>query len=597
MQLTTLITALLAGASSLAVTSAGPIDDASLHRIHRRTSPSGSYAPANVSCPMTTGFLRPASGLSPNETEWLQLRRQNVQEPLENLLSVLAQNSSSINTTALAENSTIGLAFSGGGYRAMIVGGGFLSAMDSRTPGQNSSNPMSGIMQAASYIVGLSGGNWLVGGLAINNFPTIEEQWHTVWDLETNLVNPSGIVDKAQFYYDLIDEVNQKSDAGFETTITDYWGRALSRHLVNTTDGGPAITFSDIRNRTLFANGSMPFPISLADGRAPGETAIAVNTSTFEFNPFEMGSWDNDIAAFTPIQYLGTSLNNGSLIYGDGSCIEGFDNAGFVMGTSSSLFNAALLQINGSDTSILTDAAEAILSRISADEEDIAAYPNPFYGWKNSTNLSYNSTRLTLVDGGEDNQNIPFLPLLQPERNVDVIFAVDASADTAHSWPNGSSLVNTYRRLTVANPMNDLAFPYVPDYNTFINLGLNVRPTFFGCNSSNLTTEGTGPLVVYLPNAPYTAYSNTSTFMLEYQNDQVADILTNAYNVASRANSTLDSEWNVCLACAIAQRSAERQSIDISSACSGCFDRYCWDGSLNATEPTEAELTPTLMWE
>merc|ERR1711881_741069 len=70
--------------------------------------------------------------------------------------------------------------------------------------------------------------------------------------------------------------------------------------------------------------------------------------------------------------------------------------------------------------------------------------------------------------------------------------------------------------------MNDIAngtaFPSIPAQNTFGNLGLNNRPTFFGCNSSN--TSSTTPLIVYLPNSPYTYHSNVSTFQLEYTKEQ-----------------------------------------------------------------------------
>jgi lysophospholipase len=43
-------------------------------------------------------------------------------------------------------------------------------------------------------------------------------------------------------YFDTIrDEVQNKSEAGYNTTVTDYWGRALSFQLVNATNGGPGI--------------------------------------------------------------------------------------------------------------------------------------------------------------------------------------------------------------------------------------------------------------------------------------------------------------------------------------------------------------------
>ena len=43
------------------------------------------------------------------------------------------------------------------------------------------------ILQLATYIAGLSGGSWLVGSLAVNDFPTIFKL-RDVWSLKENIV-------------------------------------------------------------------------------------------------------------------------------------------------------------------------------------------------------------------------------------------------------------------------------------------------------------------------------------------------------------------------------------------------------------------------
>jgi lysophospholipase len=45
----------------------------------------------------------------------------------------------------------------------------------------------------------------------------------------------------------------------------------------------------------------------------------------------EMGSYDPMLSAFTPTKYLGTTNST--------SCVTGYDQAAFVTGTSSELFN------------------------------------------------------------------------------------------------------------------------------------------------------------------------------------------------------------------------------------------------------------------
>ena len=48
---------------------------------------------------------------------------------------------------------------------------------------------------------------------------------------------------------------------------------------------------------------------------------------------------------------------------------------------------------------------------------------------------------LGLIDGGEDGEVVPLQPLLVKARNVDVIVAIDASADTSDGFAAGASLI------------------------------------------------------------------------------------------------------------------------------------------------------------
>jgi len=302
-------------------------------------------------------------------------------------------------------------------------------------------------------------------------------------------------------------------------------------------------------------------------------------------------------------------MTNGSVTE-NSRCTVGFDNAGYVMGTSSSLFNNLILQLNDSSLDIpdaLRTAVGSLLTGLDRDNDDIADYePNPFYKW-NPTGNAYNANNssLTLVDGGLDNQNVPFNPLIQPQRALDVIFANDNSADTPLSWPNGSSLVQTYMR--AFEPIgNGTSFPSIPDTNTFINLGLNTRPTFFGCDASNLTLSTpaldgsvasvTPPLIVYLPNYPYVTFSNQPTITLTTNNTYRDAMIANGYEVATMANGTLEGyeNWPQCVACAVLSRSFDRTGTEVPKACQDCFSQYCWDGTVNSTVPATYDPQPRL---
>jgi lysophospholipase len=312
---------------------------------------------------------------------------------------------------------------------------------------------------------------------------------------------------------------------------------------------------------------------------------VSLNSTVYEFNPFELGSWDPTTYAFAPLEYIGSNFSAGLVPAGQ-SCVRGFDNAGFIMGTSSTLFNTFLLEINTTSLpSFISTALTDILQEIGSDNDDIAQYaPNPFYHYNNATNQQAQTTQLTLVDGGEDLQNLPLNPLIQPIRGVDVIFAVDSSADTTYLWPNGTSLVATYERSLNATIENGTSFPAIPDQNTFVNLGLNSHPTFFGCNASN--TTGPAPLIVYIPNGPYITQSNVSTFDPSYNNTQRNLIIENGYNAATLGNGTLDSQWLICVACAVLSRSLYKTGTSVPSACTTCFNKYCWNGTVNSTTPS-----------
>lgn len=471
--------------------------------------------------------------------------------------------------------------------------GGAIQAFDSREDNSTTTGHLGGLLQASTYVAGLSGGGWLVGSIFLNNFTTVSGLLNngntsSLWKFENSIFkgpDTGGVqfFDAAQYFDNIYDAVSDKADAGFQTSVTDYWGRALSYQLINATEGGPGYTWSSIALTDKFGSGDIPMPLLVADGRTPGETLVGGNATVYEFNPWEMGTWDSTNYAFAPLEYLGSNFSNGVLPK-DVKCVRGFDNAGYVMGTSSSLFNQFLLQLNDTD---IPDVAKKfvtkILGHLSTDNNDIADYsPNPFLGYHNTTSLNSDSQRLTLVDGGEDLQNIPLYPLIQPNRHVDVIFAIDSSADTDSYWPNGTSLVATYER-SLTDLANGTSFPAVPGQDTFINLGLNTHPTFFGCNSSN-TTKIT-PLIVYIPNFPYSFHSNISTFTPSYNTSERNAVVQNGYEAATMGNATSDARWPTCVGCAILSRSLERTGTTVPDVCRQCFTKYCWDGTVNNTAP------------
>ncbi|QLL35062.1 hypothetical protein HG536_0H04380 [Torulaspora globosa] len=556
------------------------------------TLQSSPYAPVEVSCDTSIQLVRKADGLSQNETEWLGKRDNHTKEALKTFLegATSSYSNNSLIARLFSDDSNVprvAVACSGGGYRAMLSGAGMLAAMDDRTEGANE-HGLGGLLQATTYLAGLSGGSWLVGSLAYNNWTSVQEiidhtsEATSIWNITASLASLGGINSSLtnETWSTIMSDVDSKQQAGYVVTITDYWGRALSYGFFpNAADGGVASQWSSLRDNDIFRDGEMPFPISVADFRSPNTATTYSNSTIFEFNPFEMGSWDESLHAFTDLKYLGTNVFNGVPVT-KGRCVTGFDNVGFVIGTSSSLFSPmmspaiGILLNEGPLATIFTKA-------MGNDSNDVANYsPNPFRGidlGSSGLEIFSSDDYLFLADGGEDGETIPLAPLLQKDREVDVIFAFDNSADTTHGWPNGSALVNTYKRQFTPQGRG-MPFPHIPSPEEFVQLHLNERPVFFGCDANSLSDlEHVPPLVIYVPNAHYSFNSNQSTFKLAYDERERLGLIRNGFEAMTRRNLTEDVSFPGCVACAIMRRQQERLDEPLPEECSKCFANYCWD--------------------
>lgn len=227
----------------------------------------------------------------------------------------------------------LGIVVSGGGYRALMNGAGALKAFDSRTEGANKKGHLGGLLQSATLVSGLSGGGWLLGSIFINNFTSISSLQSNgeLWQFQNSIMKGPkkkglGAWNTVTYFHDLADAVAGKKDAGFNTSLTDYWGRALSYQLIDVPDGGPDYTWSSISLTEDFKRGKMPMPLLVADGRIPGETLVGSNSTVYEINPWEFGTFDPSIFGFVPLQHLGSHFENG--VVSSDVCVRGFDNAG-----------------------------------------------------------------------------------------------------------------------------------------------------------------------------------------------------------------------------------------------------------------------------
>ncbi|KAH9814677.1 lysophospholipase [Melampsora americana] len=592
------------------------------------TATAASYAPTFTQCPTNTPLLRLAgSAAFSNQTlcdEEISYRqgRNALTAPLWQSFYTTGPGQQTGYASIFDQDSfeypTLALAHSGGGLRAALYGAGVLQAMDSRT----SDSPIAGVSQLAMYQAGLSGGSWLTLSSAMNGYPEMK-QLVPGWLLSRDLFLPGGAnpINNARYLDALFDDVELKKEAGFEVSITDLWARALSHHFMpgttadnfynssSPTANGAGILFSALKDSPDFKAFKNPYPIIVSNQQPPpGSDAptqgniVPLSTTVFETTVHEFGSFDPYLSAHIPTQYMGTALDSGKP--SKGTCTTGFDQGSFVIGTSSSLFNAISGTIVGSIVGKLSSSHLGLIkllgSRLANKPDlsgvDTAHYPNPFKGVNGPAGFDQStSDNLDLVDGGENGENIPINPLLA--RGVDIILAADGSADTDESspigahWPNGTALIATFTRVTSVLPQGSASFPPIPtDPQEWMDNGYSTRPTFFGCNSPSHTGNGAYPLVVYLPNSPLplsttSSFTNTSTFKLRYTDKESSAFLASATSITTSPvfDGTVDSEWPTCLSCAMLDRARNRLTprVPRSDTCKQCFQRYCYPDGVD----------------
>ncbi|MCJ1369459.1 hypothetical protein MMC20_000670 [Loxospora ochrophaea] len=514
-----------------------------------------AYAPRAATCP-TTPLVRPASGLSTSESGFISSRQPKSSAGLQQWL---LKTNAAFGTSSLP---AVALTTSGGGYRSLLSGAGVIQGLDSR----DSSVGTSGVFQGLTYQAGLSGGAWLLSSFAGNNYPTVSSLKTGLWTqaFEDSLLLPSFLLSAAA-YAAVTDDILAKQAAGFPPTLTDPYGRLLSYQLLYGTDGGVTDTLSGLTGESNFTSFNVPYPIIVSNGveTYQGTCLPPANATIYELAPYEFGSWDSGVSAFTQTKYLGSSLSNG-LPTKTNNCTVNYDNLGYVLGTSSNLFNelcAAVPSPTAStsnlddDLALIVDAAHALTTR-----DEYAVYPNPFYNYAQSS-LVASQQALFLVDGGEAGQNNPIWPLIQPSRTVNVIIVNDNSADTTDNFPNGTEIYQTYLR---ASQVGLTKMPVIPPVATFVSQGLNKRPTFFGCNDATKVT------IVYLPNVNYTFPSNEPTSKLQYSPSETSGMIANGVEIATKNG---DPQWPTCLGCGIMKKTGGA----LPAACAGCFTQYCYN--------------------
>ncbi|KAH9814792.1 lysophospholipase [Melampsora americana] len=577
------------------------LDSTRTHLLQKRRtalsdSPSGNYAPVWVPCPRELQVRSPEriGPLADKESEYIHQRTSKSIPHWRRYLK--GANLTDFNIDHFLNRAekegakagwnlpNIGIALSGGGPRAALLGASIVHTFDARNPEAMQAGT-GGIMQLMNYVAGLSGGSWFTGSWATGDFPIIPELIQS-WDLTQD--NQPFDWQTIKKYPPAVKIARQKADAGFPASLID-----------NAPNYGESVLFSSIRNVSTFKNFDAPYPIIVATSRGnKGTSSITLETPIYEFTPEEFGVWHPSLNAFIPIDYLGTSMFNGK-VPPHGDCVNGFDNAAFVMGASSNILSEPFAP--NEQMPLIKRLIAGLYYYFTDHMYDEALVLNPFNGLgigfgPSSGFPDGKDSLLYLADGGLGGENMPLWPLIQPARKLDVIFAVDAQADglgktiDAQGYANGTSLYMTYLKTQLPD-YQGYPFPKIPDTSReFSARGLHQRPSLFGCN------ETSGPLVIYFPNYYIVAETDVSTVHASYTPAEIEGFLANGFAIATQARgiSTVDDflsgelasaldrigeseepRWITCIACGLIDRQNRRDGISRTPQCEACFTKYC----------------------
>ncbi|ORX48212.1 FabD/lysophospholipase-like protein [Hesseltinella vesiculosa] len=361
----------------------------------------------------------------------------------------------------------VGVASSGGGYRAMIGLTGYLKGMQE-----------SGALDCVTYLAGVSGSCW---GLSLfNSVLTNGDADKMIEVLKKRVTTHFASVPKVYALAsastmnakNILQGIGQRYLQQHTVSLVDLFGMLIGTKLFTTIDktsGEQLLEKSDMKltSQAKFSqDGSHPMPIycvvhqnleklleeeqSLDTDEMDKAHIIAkinelifstpLNTSGtdymwFEFTPYEIGS--SEVDAWVPTWSFGRPFDHGvSTVRLPEQRLD------VLLGVFGSAFTATVVhfyrEIRGllptTSVNILDDTIERYQSSLATFYPiSPAMYPNPFHhldaalGTRPRPSFVTESKNLYLMDAGMDN-NIPFHCYLG-RRDVDVILAFDLSAD------------------------------------------------------------------------------------------------------------------------------------------------------------------------
>lgn len=371
---------------------------------------------------------------------------------------------------------TIGLCFSGGGFRSMVLTLGFLQGLDDI-----------GLLDAITYMAGVSGSTWAMAPWIASGKPLdlyCEELIDKIESGVERLKQPREILK-------VISLLLEKALYGQHVSAMDIYGPLLANTLLSDLgDQRFNATISATHLKVMF--GGYPMPIY---------TAISPNKpefAWFEVTPFEIGS--KSLRMYTPTWAYGRKFKYGRSIDGAQEQTLGYFMA--IFGSAFEVDLQDLIRLTGTQLlefeTPLPEVVEKALKKalhllVYELLTDIRLFPSMLYNFAYKAHVSswlQQERYLSLIDAGID-CNLPLPPLLRSQRSVDLIMVYDASTKVKGAPELKKAQAYAHR--------NGLKFPPIDYYKIEEQLVSVFKDT----------NDPDCPIVVYVPRIYNPEYSTS----------------------------------------------------------------------------------------
>ncbi len=399
--------------------------------------------------------VRTGSAIASEEIQFLQNRSSVSEKAINALLDM---------QTEKTHTPRIAVCYSGGGYRAMISTAGFIQGAQKI-----------GLLDAISYQAGLSGSTWAISGWLqsgknIDSFMSdLYEKLHI--DIKNNV--------------DILQTTNALlNNLSFNIPISpiDVWGSLIAQKVLLPDSG--KFTIADLTAKTNPAKHPYPLFTAVMSSRSLQDIKPWV-----EFTLHEVGS--TYFNAFIPNWAFGRRFEKGLSDKQGFSVYPPAQPLSFCMGIWGSAIAINLQEFI--QDKFGTAAGKDILNALKGSaliENRIAAADVFNWTYLMAGSRLSDLPKFQLVDAGLD-FNLALPPLLRPERAIDIIIVLDASA---------SVVTNPAAQLKKAEEYaqkNNLKFPIINYSTTKNNCSVH-----FGDRQKGI------PTIIYIPVIANPGYQN-----------------------------------------------------------------------------------------